>query len=67
MKYKIICSNPELLFTDGVQELISMYTFEKNKDFDIYMTEENGMILICEKKPDDIIAGDIEIKFEEIE
>jgi hypothetical protein len=66
MKYKIICSNPELLFTDGVQELISAYVFEKNKDFDIYMTEDDGMILVCENKPDDIIAGEIEIKFEEI-
>jgi hypothetical protein len=65
MKYKVICSEPELLLTDSVLELLATITFETSNNF--LMTEDDGVILECSEKPADIKAGNIEIKFEEIE
>ena len=65
MTYKLITDNNDLILSESLHGLIATRLFDEGiEEFDLYLTEE-GLVITCERKPDDM--PELGIKFEEIE
>jgi hypothetical protein len=64
MNYKIVTENNDLILSESLHELIAMYVLGKQgMEFELFLANE-GLEIICERKPKNI--PELNITFEDV-